>query len=91
MPLQKTKKMKPKAAAPAPMAAEPARSGSSLFRKRVSPKALMQFTVQLSTLQNAGLPLVRSLKILEGQMRPGPFKDVLVAVKHKTKEKLFLN
>jgi len=80
MPLQKTKKMKPKAAAPAPMAAEPARSGSSLFRKRVSPKALMQFTVQLSTLQNAGLPLVRSLKILEGQMRPGPFKDVLVAV-----------
>ena len=43
MPLQKTKKMKPKAAAPAPMAAEPVRSGSSFFRKRVSPKALMQF------------------------------------------------
>jgi type IV pilus assembly protein PilC len=40
----------------------------------------MQFTVQLSTLQGAGLPLVRCLKILEGQMRPGPFKDVLLAV-----------
>lgn len=51
-----------------------------LFRRRVTPKLLTQFTVQLSTLQGAGLPLVRCLKILEGQMRPGPFKDVLLAV-----------
>ncbi len=80
MPLQRTKKrsavtVKPAAAAPA---AKPARK--PLFRRKVTAKLLTQFTVQLSTLQNAGLPLVRCLKILEGQMRPGPFKDVLLAV-----------
>ena len=46
-------------------------------RTRVSKKALTQFTSQLSTLQDAGLPIVRSLKILEGQMDRGPFKSVL--------------
>ena len=35
-------------------------------RGRVSVKALTEFTTQLSTLQDAGLPIVRSLKILEG-------------------------
>src|SRR5687767_8663661 len=47
---------------------------------RVNIKALTQFTTQLSTLQDAGLPIVRSLKILEGQMPKGPFKNVLVEV-----------
>jgi len=46
----------------------------------VSQKALTQFTSQLSTLQDAGLPIVRSLKILEGQMERGPFKGVLADV-----------
>ncbi|MDJ0973065.1 MAG: type II secretion system F family protein [Planctomycetota bacterium] len=49
----------------------------SLGRARVSTKALTQFTTQLSTLQDAGLPIVRSLKILEGQMDKGPFKSVV--------------
>ncbi len=82
MPLQKAKKPKPVAKPIAAQAkeAEPRRSLLSQLRKSVSRKALMQFTVQLATLQNAGLPLVRSLKILEGQVRPGPFKDVLLAV-----------
>jgi len=83
MPLQKTRKPRP-TKTPRPTAGDKTRAASkqsfALFRKRVSPKALMQFTVQLSTLQNAGLPLVRSLKILEGQLRPGPFKDTLLAV-----------
>lgn len=47
---------------------------------RVSVKALTQFTTQLSTLQDAGLPIVRSLKILEGQLPKGPFKYTLVEV-----------
>ena len=34
-------------------------------------KQLVQFTRQFSTLQDAGLPVLRSLKILEGQMKPG--------------------
>lgn len=46
----------------------------------VSEKQLTQFTTQLSTLQDAGLPIVSCLKILEGQLQKGYFKDVLVAV-----------
>jgi type IV pilus assembly protein PilC len=38
---------------------------------------MTQWTMQLSTLLGAGLPLVRSLRILEGQMPAGPFRDVL--------------
>jgi type IV pilus assembly protein PilC len=49
-------------------------------RGRVSVKSLTQFTSQLSTLQDAGLPIVRSLKILEGQLDRGPFKSTLVGV-----------
>ena len=40
-------------------------------------KALTQFTRQLSTLQDAGLPILRSLQILEQQQRPGLLKNVL--------------
>ena len=43
----------------------------------VSSKQLCVFTRQLSTLQDAGLPVLRSLKILEGQAKPGPLKNVL--------------
>lgn len=44
---------------------------------RVAPKQLTLFTRQLSTLQDAGLPLLRSLQILEAQMKPGKMKNVL--------------
>lgn len=43
----------------------------------VSSKKLCIFTRQLSTLQDAGLPILRSLKILEGQTKPGPLKNTL--------------
>ncbi len=46
----------------------------------VSGKKLCAFTRQLSTLQDAGLPILRSLRILEGQCRPGPLKSSLVGV-----------
>ncbi|MFO0984104.1 MAG: type II secretion system F family protein [Planctomycetota bacterium] len=48
--------------------------------RRVRPRVLTQFTVQLATLQNAGLPIVKCLRILEGQMRSGPFKETLAMV-----------
>jgi type IV pilus assembly protein PilC len=38
---------------------------------RVPVKQLTQFTRQLSTLQDAGLPILRSLRILEEQQKPG--------------------
>ena len=44
---------------------------------RISTKQLCTFTRQLSTLQDAGLPILRSLKILEGQCRPGVLKNAL--------------
>lgn len=44
----------------------------------VSQKKLCTFTRQLSTLQDAGLPILRSLKILEGQCKPGALKNALM-------------
>ena len=46
----------------------------------VSSKQLTLFTRQLSTLTDAGLPLLRSLQILEAQMKPGKLKNVLANV-----------
>jgi type IV pilus assembly protein PilC len=46
----------------------------------VRAKQLCTFTRQLSTLQDAGLPILRSLRILEGQSKPGPLKNSLLGV-----------
>jgi type IV pilus assembly protein PilC len=46
----------------------------------VGQKQLCTFTRQLSTLQDAGLPILRSLQILEGQSKPGPLKNSLINV-----------
>lgn len=46
----------------------------------VRAKQLTTFTRQLSTLQDAGLPILRSLRILEGQSKPGPLKNSLMDV-----------
>lgn len=46
----------------------------------VSAKKLCTFTRQLSTLQDAGLPILRSLRILEGQAKPGALKNSLMDV-----------
>lgn len=43
----------------------------------VSSKALCTFTRQFSTLQDAGLPILRSLRILEGQMKGGVLKNAI--------------
>lgn len=47
---------------------------------RVKSKALTVFTRQLSVLQDAGLPLLRSLQILESQQKPGLLKNTLIGV-----------
>ena len=46
----------------------------------VSQKMLTIFTRQLSTLQDAGLPVLRSLRILEKQMKPSVLKNGLIDV-----------
>lgn len=43
-------------------------------------KQLVTFTRQFSVLQDAGLPVLRSLKILEGQMKPGVLKNALIDI-----------
>lgn len=53
---------------------------SALFKRGVRSHDIVTFTTQLSTLQDAGLPIVRSLKILEDQQKPGKFKDQLEAI-----------
>src|SRR5947208_3977749 len=45
-----------------------------------STKQLSLFTKQLSILQDAGLPILRSLRILEVQQKPGRLKNALMDV-----------
>ena len=69
---QAKKKKKKKAAAKAGP-----KKKKALSIGKVKAKQLCTFTRQLSTLQDAGLPVLRSLKILEGQAKPGPLKNAL--------------
>lgn len=103
----------PADAAPA-MSARQAATAAAAGKKKggftlggVSQKQITQFTQQLSILQDAGLPIVRSLRILEGQLKPCALKFQLEEVanevengsslsealsKHpKTFDKLFVN
>jgi len=56
-------------------AARKSKSVGGIGRIRV--KEITQFTRQLSTLQDAGLPILRSLRILEQQQKPGMLRMVL--------------
>ncbi len=44
---------------------------------KVKIKSITQFARQLSTLQDAGLPILRSLRILEEQQKSGTFKRII--------------
>ena len=57
--------------------AGPARPQSGKKGGRVRDDLMTDFTIQLATLSEAGIPVVKALTILEGQTRPGPFKWVL--------------
>ena len=46
----------------------------------IKPKQVTLFTRQLSTLQDAGLPIVQSLQILSDMQRPGKFKHSIATV-----------
>jgi len=62
--------------AAAAAAATPAAGGGARRQTagKVSVKLLTTFTRQLSTLIDAGLPILRSLRILEQQQKPGPMR-----------------
>lgn len=63
-----------------PLAQKPKEKKGKRVKGRVSIKVVTRFSTQLATLQEAGLPIVRSLHILEGQLRPGTMKSICGAV-----------
>ena len=81
----------PAAAAPkkkgkAPVAAKPAKSAArkeikiklpGFLKGRIKTKVLTQFTRQLATLVNAGLPLMRGIEVLKRQMKDPQMKEAL--------------
>jgi type IV pilus assembly protein PilC len=54
------------------------KKGKTFVIGGVPQKVITAFTRQLSILQDAGLPILRSLKILEGQCKPGRMKNALI-------------
>ncbi len=60
-----------------PAAAATRKKGKTFAIGRVGSKQLTMFTRQLSTLQDAGLPILRSLRILEAQTKPGVLRNAL--------------
>ena len=75
--ITKIKAKKGKAAAAAPGARKP---GRTFALGGVSGKDLALFTRQLSILQDAGLPILRALKILSNMQKPGRLKNSLLDV-----------
>ncbi len=53
----------------------------ALFQPRTTGKDIVIFTRQLSTMINAGLPLVQSIDILARQQEKEPFRQVLTAIR----------
>ena len=52
----------------------------SFMRRRVKTKVLTQFTRQLATLVNAGLPLMRGLDVLRRQMKDPQLNEALAGI-----------
>ncbi len=76
----KEKAAKKQKAAGGGSAAPAKKGGISISFGRVGTKQVTTFTRQLSTLQDAGLPILRSLKILWQQQKPGVLKTTLDGV-----------
>ncbi|MCR9076146.1 MAG: type II secretion system F family protein [bacterium] len=78
--VQPQKEKKAKGAAAESTTKKKKKKGGGFAIGKVSAKHLTLFTRQLSTLQDAGLPLLRSLQILESQQKPGLMKNILLGV-----------
>ncbi len=75
---------KVKVARPAPAAVAKAagpKEARPLFGgRRVTPRVLTEFTTQLAVLLDAGIPVTKCLRVLEGQMPPGAMQRTVGAV-----------
>jgi type IV pilus assembly protein PilC len=63
-----------------PTSKKTAKKGKTFALGGIKSKTLTTFTRQLSILQDAGLPILRSLKILQEQSPPGAMKNALIDV-----------
>ena len=66
----------PKATSAVATADGESRGFSLPMGSRVGARALAEFTNQLAVLLNAGIPVTRSLRVLEGQLPQGPMKRI---------------
>lgn len=57
-----------------------ARTKGGKIKGKASAQQLTDFTAQMAVLIDAGLPVVRSLKVLGRQQKPGAFKNILADV-----------
>jgi type IV pilus assembly protein PilC len=64
----------------APTKSKTSKKGKTFALGGIKTKTLTTFTRQLSILQDAGLPILRSLKILQEQSPPGAMKNALIDV-----------
>jgi type IV pilus assembly protein PilC len=63
-----------------------ARSRDGKIKGRASAQQLTDFTAQLAVLIDAGLPVVRSLKVLGKQQKPGAFKSIVEDVSESVEQ-----
>ena len=86
--LKPTRVAQKKDSTPAPVAAggAPGQKKKFVLFSAVKAAQVTTFTTQLSTLQDAGLPIVRSLRILEQQQMPGKFKDQIFQVAEEVEQ-----
>ncbi|MHC4840268.1 MAG: type II secretion system F family protein [Planctomycetota bacterium] len=66
--------------------AGPKKGKDGKIRGRVSAQQLTDFTAQMAVLIDAGLPVVRSLKVLSKQQKPGAFKFILEDVSQSVEQ-----
>ena len=81
MPKKLQRKVAPKKAAPAVADNKREAGGGGLFSRRVTPRLLNEFTNQLAVLLDAGIPVTKCLRILQGQMPPGAMKKALLEIR----------
>jgi type IV pilus assembly protein PilC len=62
------------------------RSKDGKIRGKASAQQLTDFTAQMAVLIDAGLPVVRSLKVLARQQKPGAFKFILEDVSESVEQ-----
>lgn len=66
--------------------AGPTRTKGGKIRGKATAQQLTDFTAQMAVLIDAGLPVVRSLKVLSRQQKPGAFKFILEDVSESVEQ-----